>query len=125
MCLLRVQFDWSFLCAVLHRQPDTEQLRPRGQHDYVRCGSSGYRNCSRWFWFPLDRLVRMVIQIPETTRHLALYRQEQLISRVNRSLELRCLLNEQSDQCSLEGKCTKCHSCLGSAEELCRISDSA
>jgi hypothetical protein len=75
------RFDWSFLCAVLHRQPDTKQLRPRRQHDYVRCGSSGYRNCSRWFWFPLDRLGRMVLQIPETTRSVALYRQEQLISR--------------------------------------------
>ena len=33
------------------------------------------------FWFPLDRLGRMVLQIPETTRYLALTKQEQLIAR--------------------------------------------
>jgi hypothetical protein len=67
-------------CDVLHWQPDTEQLGPRGQYDYARSGSSGYRNCSRRFWFPLDSLGCMVLQIPETTGYLALYRQEQLIS---------------------------------------------
>ena len=80
-CFLIAQFDWSFLCAIRHRQPDTEQLRPRRQHDHVRCRSSDYSNSSRWFWFPRDRLGRMVLQIPKTTRYLPLTRQEQLISR--------------------------------------------
>ena len=58
--------------------------RPRRQHAYDRSRNPGRSDSSLWFWFLHDRLGRMVLQIPKTTRHLPLTRQEQLISRFNR-----------------------------------------
>src|ERR1700679_4201021 len=58
--------------------------RPRRQHAYDRSRNSDGSDSSLRFWFLHDRLGRMVLQIPKTTRHLPLSRQEQLISRVNR-----------------------------------------
>jgi hypothetical protein len=55
--------------------------RPRRQHAYNRSRNSDGSDSSLWFWFLHDRLGRMVLQIPKTTRHLPLTRQEQLISR--------------------------------------------
>src|SRR6202789_2939085 len=58
--------------------------RPRRQHAYDRSRNPGRSDSSLWFWFLHDRLGRMVLQIPKTTRHLPLTRQEQLISRLIR-----------------------------------------
>ena len=58
-----------------------EQLRPRGQHDSVALGILITVVLLFGFWVPLDRLGRMVLQIPDSTRDLALTRKTTDIER--------------------------------------------
>ena len=74
MFVLRVQVGLVIL--MFWAVCGSEQIGPRGQHDYFSCRSSDYGNSSRWLWFSLDRIEWVVFQIPETTRYAGLGRQE-------------------------------------------------
>ena len=59
-------FYGSLSAVRRHRLENSE--RPGRQHVYVHCRNCDCRGYSLWFWFHRDRLGRMVLQRPKTTR---------------------------------------------------------
>ena len=71
----------SVLMVIPERSPASatrtqNSERPRRQHAYVRCRNCDCSGCSLGFWLHRDRLSRMVLQLPKTTRYLPRIRQE-------------------------------------------------